>query len=100
MIQLTPFRHPALGPLLRLTDLFAAPVVLNTAEATTIGRALDAVRTGKSTETEIYLSPMASDQDFQALVGQDGITCGECHLDWPQVAELAALLRGDDGDDR
>lgn len=95
MPRITPFRHPALGPLLRLTDLFAAPVVLNAAEATTIARALDAVRQGQSPETEIYLSPIASDHDFQALVGQDGITCGERHLPWPQVAELAALLRGE-----
>jgi len=94
MPQITAFRHPALGPLLRLTDLFNAPVVLNAAEATTIARALDAVRLGKSSETEIYLSPIASDHDFQALVDKDGVTCGEIHLDWPQVAELALLLTG------
>ncbi|MCA1908269.1 MAG: hypothetical protein LDL39_07905 [Magnetospirillum sp.] len=95
MPLITHYRHPALGPLLRLSDLFAAPVVLTSAEAATIARAVDAVRAGKSTETEIYLSPMASDQDFQALVDKDGVRCGGRHLDWPQVAELAALLRGE-----
>jgi len=100
MPRITPFHHPALGPLLRLSDLFAAPVVLNAIEATTIARALEAVRLGKSAETEIYLSPIASDHDFQALVDEDGVTCGDVRLDWRQVAELAVLLGGKDGDDR
>lgn len=95
MPQIIHFHHPALGPLLRLSDLFPAPVVLNAAEAATLARALDAVRLGNSAETEIYLSPIASDQDFQAVVDEDGVTCGGRHLPWPQVAELAALLRGE-----
>lgn len=94
MPKITPLVHPALGPLLRLEGLTPRPLSLTPQEAQTIARALTAVRTGRSTETEIYLSPIASDEAFQALVERDGVRCGERFLGWAEVEELAAGLMG------
>jgi hypothetical protein len=92
MIQVTPIRHRALGPLLRLDGAGPVPLELTPQEAQTIARALEAVRDGRSRETQIFLSPIASDGEFQAQVEADGIRLGDVLLPWPQVGELARLL--------
>lgn len=92
MILVTPVTHPALGPALRLTGLSISPLILSRQEAQTIAAALRAVRDGRSRETEIYLSPIASDGDFQALVEADGVRCHGQKLDWAAVDKLAADL--------
>ena len=84
--------HPALGPLVRVESLAARPLALTPQEAATIARALDAVREGRSRETEIYLSPIAADDAFQALVEADGVRIGERRLDWEATAAFAADL--------
>ena len=92
MPQITPVRHPAFGHLVRVEGLSARPLSLTPQEATTISRALAAVRAGRSAETEIYLSPIASDDAFQALVEADGVRCAGRFLPWPEVDTLAEDL--------
>lgn len=64
-------------------------------EAFSLALALAAVCDG-TRQDELYLSPIASDRAFTARIGADGAAItlerGELHLDWPQVAALAALL--------
>lgn len=84
--------HPALGRLVRLEGLSARPLRLTPTEAATIARALLAVRDGRSSEREIYLSPIASDDAFQATVDGNGVVCGDRRLSWPEVAALAQDL--------
>ena len=92
MPKITAVRHPALGRLLRLEGLSALPLSLTPQEAGTIARALAAVRAGRSAETEIYLSPIASDDSLQALVEPDGIRCADRRLPWAEVDTLAAEM--------
>lgn len=95
MILVSSVTHPALGPALRLTGLSTSPLILSHREAQTIAAALRAVRDGRSRETEIYLSPIASDDDFQALIEADGVRCHGQKLDWAAVDKLAADLARD-----
>lgn len=90
--------HFALGVLLRL-EAGELRLDLTPAEAATLARALSAVLEGRSRETEIYLSPVASDGAFSARVGQDGVTlAGAGALGWPAVERLArALAQEEDG---
>jgi hypothetical protein len=84
--------HRALGPLLRL-EAPGLRLAFTPAEASTVARALTAVLEGRSQETEIYLSPIASDGAFAAAVGPDGVTLdGAGALDWPAVEQLAKAL--------
>lgn len=99
---LLPFRlesvqHRALGRLLRLSladDLLV--LALTPEEAFSLALALAAVCDGMRREQGLYLSPIASDRAFDARIEADGVAIalnsGELHLDWPQVAALAALL--------
>jgi hypothetical protein len=92
MIQVTTFRHPALGSMVRLEAGAMPPLRLMPAEAVTIARALDAVRQGRSAERTIYLSPMADDGEFLAEVEADGLRLGDRRLDWESVRGLAERL--------
>jgi hypothetical protein len=84
--------HFALGPMWRL-EAGALRLDLTPAEASTVSRALKAVREGRSLETEIYLSPVASDGAFSAIVKPDGVAlAGAGDLDWPSVERLAEAL--------
>lgn len=98
MPQISVLRHPALGRLIRLEGVAAAPLSLTPQEAATIARALSAVREGRSSEREIYLSPIASDASFQALVEAEGLRCGERFLHWAMAERLAAQLLEAAGD--
>jgi len=92
---LTP--HAAFGTLAALV-LPNQPVRRFTREeAAIVARALNAVAAGASSERQIYMSPIASDHDFEARVGADGIFVadgngGEAPLDWAQTRLLAGVL--------
>jgi hypothetical protein len=66
-------------------------------EAAILSRALDAVATGASVERQIFMSPIASDHDFDALAQDDGLAVraegfSDVLLDWTQTRTLAAAL--------
>lgn len=66
-------------------------------EALIVSRALDAVARGASAESQIYMSPIASDQDFDAQVREEGVfvtVTGEfgVALDWEGTRALASAL--------
>lgn len=92
MIDVTAFRHPALGPMIRLEIPPHSALRLLPAEAATIARALNAVREGRSAEHQIYLSPMADDGEFLADVEEGGLRLGGSLLDWNSVEDLATRL--------
>jgi hypothetical protein len=92
MVRVISVKHPALGRLIRLEGAAAQPVLLTEAEAQTIALALLAVRDGRSAETEIFLSPIASDAAFEAKVMPDGIHLNGRHLCWAEAEGLAAEL--------
>lgn len=63
-------------------------------EATIVSRALNAVARGASAERQVYMSPIASDHDFEAQVLEAGIVvisngCADVQLDWSDVAALS-----------
>ena len=95
-----PFRHRALGPLLRLMVGNAPALDLTPNEAAILSRALLAIREGRSAERTIFMSPIASDGDFTATVVGDGLALGEegghgrVRLSWPEVERLAQALSG------
>jgi hypothetical protein len=67
-------------------------------EAAILSRALDAVVTGDRREQQIYMSPIASDHDFDARVEQSGVVLsseghGDVKLDWSEARALAEELR-------
>lgn len=66
-------------------------------ESLVLGRALAATVAGVSVEKRIYMSPIASDQDFDAAVEREGIVLtsdsGEkAWFDWSAVVDLAGRL--------
>ena len=88
--------HRALGRLLILKVGGTLTVRLTPHEAHTLALAMVAVRDGKSAETELFMSPIASDAIFVAPVGADGIMVetpgGPWPLGWNAVGQLAAAL--------
>jgi hypothetical protein len=63
-------------------------------EATIVSRALKAVALGISAEHQVYMSPIASDHDFEARVAEMGIVvildgCVDVQLDWNDVGALS-----------
>lgn len=68
-------------------------------ESEIVARALDAVATGASAEKQIYMSPIASDHDFEARVESTGVVvtahdCADAALDWDDMLALAEALKG------
>jgi hypothetical protein len=67
-------------------------------EAAILSRALDSVAKGDRGEQQIYMSPIASDHDFDARVEQSGVVLsseghGDVKLDWSEARALAEELR-------
>jgi hypothetical protein len=63
-------------------------------EATIVARALKAVAQGTSAEHQVYMSPIASDHDFEARVAETGIVvisdgCVDVQFDWNDVGVLS-----------
>jgi hypothetical protein len=66
-------------------------------EAAIVSRALQAVALGTSAERQVYMSPIASDHDFEARVAETGIVvisdgCVDVQLDWNDVGALSRQL--------
>jgi hypothetical protein len=65
-------------------------------EALIVSRALGALACGASAEREIYMSPIASDYDFDVRVGADGVVVtiegGGAALNWDEARALAREL--------
>ncbi|PNG24247.1 hypothetical protein [Methylocella silvestris] len=78
----------------------AQPVrFLTREEALILSRAIEAVAAGASPERQIFMSPIASDQDFDALAQENGISimadgCDDVFLDWTHALALAQTLKG------
>jgi hypothetical protein len=67
-------------------------------EAAILSRALDSVAKGDRGEQQIYMSPIASDHDFDARVEQSGILVSsegqaDVELDWSETRAVAEQLR-------
>jgi len=66
-------------------------------EATLLSRALDSVANGAPGRQQIYMSPIASDHDFDARIEHSGIVLssegyGDIALDWSATRALAEAL--------
>jgi hypothetical protein len=91
--------HPAFGALatLRLPGQPERRFTLQ--ESLHVSRALDALAGGASVERQIFMSPIASDADFEASATTEGLLVpapggGEALLlTWPEVGVLAEALR-------
>ena len=67
-------------------------------ETAILSRALSAVANGDRREQQIYMSPIASDHDFDARVETSGLVltcegCAEVSMDWSEARALAEELR-------
>jgi hypothetical protein len=97
MVEVAAVQHPAFGALATILAGDHPPRRLTRQEAGILSRALSAVAGGASAERQIFMSPIASDHDFDAEVGEDGVTlrasgCADILLDWTQTRALAAAL--------
>ncbi|KAF2989991.1 hypothetical protein OGR47_17750 [Methylocystis sp. MJC1] len=91
-------RHGAFGVLATLRIAAQPARRFTLQEAAIVARALEAVAQGVSGERQIYMSPIASDHDFEASVEKDGVIvrasgCAEARLSWPETLALAEQLR-------
>ncbi|ACB94865.1 hypothetical protein [Beijerinckia indica] len=91
------FTHRGLGPMIRLSLSEGLNFVFTPREALTLSRALTAVKAGTSKVDEIYMSPIASDQDFVGTVTPDGLLLQARQpplpLDWTEVGVIAESLK-------
>lgn len=95
--DLTVTPHGAFGALATLRLAGQPPRRFTLGEASIVARAIDAVASEASPERQIYMSPIASDQDFDARVQPDGLevitsTGPALRLSWREAAELAQAL--------
>jgi len=91
--------HGFLGPLIALTLPGQPRRNLTFAEAAILSRALAAVAQGASVERQIYISPVASDCDFEARVISSGLVVvspgrPDATLTFEEALRLADALRG------
>jgi hypothetical protein len=93
--SVTETRHGAFGVLAKL-EMPGQPVrAFTRQEATIFSRALKAVAQGTSAELQVYMSPIASDHDFEARVAETGVvvvldSCADVRLDWSEVDALSS----------
>ncbi len=90
-------RHVAFGALATVRIAAQPARRFTLQEAAIVARALTAVASGASKERQIYMSPIASDCDFDARAGEDGLVImregfEDAQLDWPATRSLAAHL--------
>jgi hypothetical protein len=91
--------HPVFGALATLRLSGQAARRLTFREARHLSDALEALATGGSRERRIYMSPIASDADFEATASSEGLLVpaptggGALMIAWPEVRALAAALR-------
>lgn len=94
---LAPAQHQAFGRLLTLVLRGQPQRRFTQQEALIVGAAIAAVAGGRSAERTVYMSPIASDHDFQAAVEKDGIVvgldgCDDVALAWSEALALAREL--------
>ena len=92
-----PVAHRFLGPLIALALPGQPRRLLMLEEATILSRALAAVANGASAERLIYMSPIASDCDFEARVVSSGlvVVCegsADARLSFEAALRLAQAL--------
>ncbi len=93
-----PFVHGFLGPLIALTLPSQPRRRLTLQEASILSRALEAVAKGASAERLIYMSPVASDCDFEARVVSSGLVVvwegsADAALSFEEALRLAQALK-------
>jgi hypothetical protein len=93
-----PLAHRFLGPLIALALPDQPRRVLTLQEATILSRALAAVTQGGSAERLIYLSPAASDCDFEARVVSSGLVVvlegyADAALSFEEALRISEALR-------
>lgn len=91
-------RHRAMGEVILLAIPGQPERRFTHREALTVSRALEAVANGQSAERQIYMSPIASDHDFEALAEEGGVAVTSpgrdiVRLDWGQTRALAQQLQ-------
>jgi hypothetical protein len=88
--------HRMLGELLRMMLNETIFFDLTLEEGRTLSRAFTALAHDWRRNDLVYLSPIASDDEFSAKVTPDGLdveaTDGSLFLDWDDVTELAERL--------
>lgn len=89
--------HGAFGVLATLTLVGQPARRFTLREASIVAKAVEAVALGASAERQIYMSPIASDQDFDARASREGLTIAlagfpALFLAWPEAAALADAL--------
>jgi hypothetical protein len=92
--SLTEMPHGAFGVLAILNFPGQPPRAFTRQEATIVSRALKAVAQGTSAEHQVYMSPIASDHDFEGQVLKVGIVVIsngylDVQLDWNDVGALS-----------
>ncbi|HTO78292.1 MAG TPA: hypothetical protein VMJ31_00795 [Methylocystis sp.] len=96
--SVAPLRHGFLGPLIALALPGQPCRQLTPQEAAILSRALAAVAKGLSPEHEIFMSPVASDCDFEARVISSGVAvvapgCADANLSFDEALRLARALQ-------
>jgi hypothetical protein len=91
-------RHSAFGALATLRVAAQPARRFTLQEAAIVARALEAVARGVSEERQIYMSPIASDYDFEAQVEEEGVVlrsdgCEDVRLGWLETLALAKWLK-------
>jgi hypothetical protein len=90
--------HDAFGALATLTLPGQPRRRFTLQEASIVAKAIEAVALGRSLERQIYMSPIASDYDFEAHVSAEGMTVAcdgfpALFLNWADSAALACGLK-------
>jgi hypothetical protein len=90
--------HGVFGALATLTLAGQPQRRFTLQEASIVAKAIEAVALGGSLEHQIYMSPIASDFDFDARASTEGLTivCDgfpELFLTWADGSELADALK-------
>lgn len=97
IVEVAAAEHRLFGALVTIRIGAQPPRRLTPNEAGILSRALAAVASGASAERQIFMSPIASDHEFEATAVDQGLSVcapgyGEVFLDWPQVQALSRRL--------
>lgn len=97
IVEVVAGEHRAFGALATIRAGAQPERRLTRQEAGILSRALTAVAEGTSTERQIFMSPIASDHEFEALAQENGVTlrgegAADVFLDWSETRALAAAL--------
>lgn len=97
IVEVAAVEHRLFGSLLTIHVGLQPSRRLTRNEAAILSRALNAVAEGTSDERQIFMSPIASDHDFEALARDEGVAVraegfADILLDWTQTRALARAL--------